>query len=91
MLHRASHSERATKGKTVKDAYIRTNGGPNLRKSMVARYPEVADGTYLNKDNADCVHDPVTLAHLSHHHRDLEKLGNYLLSRHQAGNCGNAG
>jgi hypothetical protein len=37
----------------------------------------------LNKDNADCVHDPVTQSHLTHHRRDLEKLGNYLLGRHQ--------
>ena len=44
---------------------------------------KLANGIYLNKDNADCVHDPVTQAHLSHHHRDLEKLGNYLLGRHQ--------
>ena len=40
-------------------------------------------GNYLNKDNADCVHDPATLAQLTHRHRDLEKLGDYLLNRYQ--------
>ena len=39
-------------------------------------------GDYLNKDNADCVQDPATFARLVHHHRDLERLGDYLLSRH---------
>jgi len=43
----------------------------------------LAFSSYLNKDNADCVNDPATQTHLSHHHRDLEKLGNFLLSRHQ--------
>ena len=43
----------------------------------------LSSGAYLNKDNADCVHDPVTQSHLTHHRRDLEKLGNYLLGRHQ--------
>ena len=44
---------------------------------------KLANGNYLNKDNADCVHDPATLARLSHRHRDLERLGDYLLSRHR--------
>ncbi len=43
----------------------------------------LANSDYLNKDNADCVHDPVTSAHLTHHHRDLEQLGDYLLTRHR--------
>jgi hypothetical protein len=43
----------------------------------------LAESDFLNKDNADCVHDPATLAHLSHHHRDLERLGDYLLGRHR--------
>ena len=43
----------------------------------------LAFSSYLNKDNADCVNDPATQAQLSHHHRDLERLGNFLLSRHQ--------
>jgi hypothetical protein len=40
----------------------------------------LAEGKYRNKNNADCVRDPVTLRHLSHHHRDLEILGDYLLA-----------
>ena len=43
----------------------------------------LANGDYLNKDNADCIHDAATLAHLSHRHRDLEHLGDYLLNRHR--------
>jgi hypothetical protein len=42
----------------------------------------LSTGDYLNKDNADCVHDPTTTAHLVHHHRDLERLGDYLMNRH---------
>lgn len=40
-------------------------------------------GHYINKDNADCVQDPVTASHLSHHQRDLERLGDYLIGRHR--------
>ena len=42
----------------------------------------LSSGDFVNKENADCVHDSATLSHLSHHHRDLEHLGDYLLSRH---------
>src|SRR5207244_7829287 len=40
----------------------------------------LAETRYRNKNNADCVHDPATQAALSHHHRDLEALGNYLIA-----------
>jgi hypothetical protein len=40
----------------------------------------LAEGRYLNKSNADCVLDPPTQACLKHHQRDLEPLGDYLLS-----------
>jgi hypothetical protein len=43
---------------------------------------KLSNGDYINKDNADCIHDPATLALLLHRHRDLERLGDYLLSRH---------
>ena len=43
----------------------------------------LAHGTYLTKDNADCVRDPVTQAHLPHDWRDLEPLGDYLIGRHR--------
>jgi hypothetical protein len=39
----------------------------------------LAEGRYRNKNNADCVRDAATLRHLSHHNRDLEGLGDYLL------------
>ncbi len=38
---------------------------------------------YVNKDNADCAQDPLTLSLLSHCHRDLEALGDYLMGRHR--------
>lgn len=40
----------------------------------------LAEGRYRNKNNADCVRDPATQAALAHHHRDLEALGNYLVT-----------
>ncbi len=43
----------------------------------------LAHGEYLTKDNADCVRDAVTQAHLPHHRRDLEPLGDYLIGRHR--------
>ncbi len=43
----------------------------------------LAQGQYLNKDNADCVEDPATQSKLQHAQRDLEHLGDYLLSRHR--------
>jgi hypothetical protein len=39
----------------------------------------LAHGVFLNKDNADCVLDPVTQQTLQHPHRDLEALGDYLM------------
>ncbi|MGE5235655.1 MAG: M28 family peptidase [Acidobacteriota bacterium] len=43
----------------------------------------LAHGRWRNKDNADCVLDPITQGHLAYHHRDLEALGDYLLGRHR--------
>jgi hypothetical protein len=40
----------------------------------------LAEGRYRNKNNADCVRDPATQAALRHPHRDLEALGNYLVT-----------
>jgi hypothetical protein len=43
----------------------------------------LAQGQYVNKSNADCILDPKTQALLSHHHRDLEELGEYLLDYYE--------
>ena len=43
----------------------------------------LAQGDFQNKDNADCVDDPPTLSQLSHPHRDLDHLANYLVKRHR--------
>jgi hypothetical protein len=39
----------------------------------------LAEGRFVNKDNADCVRDPITQELLRHHQRDLEALGDYLV------------
>lgn len=39
----------------------------------------LAEGRFINKDNADCVRDPITQEMLKHHHRDLEVLGDFLI------------
>jgi len=43
----------------------------------------LSGSSYINKDNADFVQDPVELASISYHHRDLERLGEYLLNRYR--------
>lgn len=43
----------------------------------------LAHGQYTNKDNADIVQDEVTRGALSRHDRDLEAMGDYILSRHR--------
>ncbi len=53
------------------------------RRSFEVEYwrtiAELATGRYINKDNADCVLDPITQEQLKHHHRDLDALGDYIL------------
>lgn len=43
----------------------------------------LAHGEFINKDNADCVQDDITKSMLPHHHRDLEKMGDYFIYRHK--------
>jgi hypothetical protein len=40
----------------------------------------LATGQFVNKNNGDCVRDPVTQRHLTRHERDLEALGDHLLA-----------
>jgi len=53
------------------------------RRAFEVRYwqtiADLSTGKFVNKDNADWVDDPATRALLSHHHRDLDALGDYLL------------
>ena len=44
---------------------------------------ELSAGKFINKDNADCARDSLTRSKLQHHLRDLDALGDYLLSRYQ--------
>ena len=39
----------------------------------------LAHGEYINKDNADIVQDQQTLQSIGHSHRDLHRLGDYLI------------
>ena len=41
---------------------------------------ELSEGTFLNKNNADCVRDAITQKLLPYHERHLESLGDYLLA-----------
>ena len=54
----------------------------NFEKSWWHDIHRLAFSHYLNKDNADCVDDATTRNYLVHHQRDLEKLGDFLLSCH---------
>src|SRR5215471_5405155 len=44
----------------------------------------LAEGRYLNKNNADCVRDDATEARRTYPERDLELLGDYLLKYYRA-------
>jgi Peptidase family M28 len=60
-----------------------TYGVTGRRRFEIAYWRRIAflaEGRFVNKDNADCVRDPVTQAHLRHRQRDLEALGDYLLA-----------
>jgi hypothetical protein len=64
-----------------------TYGSTANRAFEAADWKDVAwlsEGRYLTTDNADVVLDRATQSHLTHHHRDLEKLGDDLLDRHRA-------
>lgn len=43
----------------------------------------LAHGQFINKDNADIIRAETTLTKTQKQHRDLEKLGDYLMSRHK--------
>jgi hypothetical protein len=78
-IRRETPGKRARKQLPASLTYTQT-----ARRSFEVAYwktiSNLAQGKYRNKNNADCVRDPVTQAALSHHHRDLEALGNYLVS-----------
>jgi hypothetical protein len=43
----------------------------------------LSHGEFLTTNNADCVADEPTRAALSHHHRDLDAVGSFLIRYHQ--------
>jgi hypothetical protein len=43
----------------------------------------LATGSFVNKDNADCVRDPAPQALLQHQKRDLDALGDWLLAHYR--------
>jgi hypothetical protein len=42
----------------------------------------LAQGEFINKDNADVALDPETLSVIKKQHRDIDSLGDYLIKRH---------
>jgi hypothetical protein len=68
--------------------------GETSKRAFEERYwktiAHLSEGTYKNKENADCVRDEVTLSMLAHQRRDLEELGDYLL-RYYAEKIADAG
>src|SRR5262249_12832202 len=62
-----------------------TFGDTSRRAFEVAYWKTIAllaGGRDFNKNNADCIHDPVPAMRLPHPHRDPEGLGDYLLDHH---------
>jgi hypothetical protein len=55
----------------------------SARRSFEVNYwktiASLSEGDYTNKNNADCIRDPVTSLILDHHDRDLDPLGDYIL------------
>jgi hypothetical protein len=75
-------SHRSSKREAEPLTYAETS----RRSFEVAYWKSIAylsEGKYLNKNNADCVRDPATQGLLKHHRRDLEALGDYLLSYYE--------
>ncbi len=56
----------------------------SARRSFEVKYwkdmVSLSAGRFVNKANSDCILDPVTQERLKQHHRDLEALGDYLLT-----------
>jgi hypothetical protein len=78
-----SNSPRSTKGSRKCTASSLTFPRTSRRSFEVEYWKTIAalaEGKYRNKNNADCVRDSSTQRHLAHHHRDLEALGDYLLT-----------
>ena len=76
--------EPATKAKSISNAL--TYNETSKREFEEAWWNDIfflAHGQFINKDNADCVLDEISKKQAVHHNRDLEKLGDYLISRHR--------
>ena len=71
--------------------------GRTAIRSFEVRYwkdiERLSTGQFLNKANSDCILDPVTQKLLKHRHRDLDALGDYLLTyyRRVIDGCGMQG
>jgi Peptidase family M28 len=70
-----------------------TFGHTALRSFEVQYWKNIlhlSTGEYTNKANSDCILDSMTQRMLKHHHRDLDGLGNYLLTyyRRVIAECG---
>ncbi len=73
----ALHAAGARPAESLTYSRTATRGFEKAYWKTIAR---LAHGKYVNKDNADCVSDPITQSLLKRHRRDLEALGDYLLN-----------
>jgi len=77
--------ERVQLSKTPERSAALTMGRTARRSFEIAYWKTIASlasGDLINKDNADCVRDPVTQKLLRHHHRDLHALGEHLIAHY---------
>jgi Peptidase family M28 len=63
----------------VRPLTFRQTANRRFEEAYWRRIAFLAEGRFVNKDNADVVRDPVTLAQLGHRQRDLDALAEYLL------------
>ncbi|HEV3203910.1 MAG TPA: M28 family peptidase, partial [Gemmataceae bacterium] len=74
---------------SIKDSDRKPKACPSLTYQSTARrsfeiaywrlIAHLAEGRYVNKDNADCIQDSTTQHLLTHQHRDLDALGDFIL------------
>lgn len=75
-------SDPPLEGKPVSLTFDRT-AKRSFEEAYWKTIAELATGKFINKVNADCVHDKATQKRLAHNARDLEALGDYLLAYYE--------
>ena len=87
--HLAKHCAAASPGPSRKNRFVQVrrpvphlpaHRQPRLRGSLLEHHRLLSAGKFVNKNNADCVLDDHTRPVLKHLGRDLESMGDHLLS-----------